>query len=193
MPGSRPGGPSRLGETTGLPVIEPDKHFRRPGLGAAPFDQWAAAQREPAGPKTWSMDGGLGPHDVPDVRLQAADTVILLDVPFRRRAWRAIRPSRERAEFRLRTWAWGRPGRPLLRTAITGRAGQADLHALRVPRARRRFVARVPVDRSPAGPLRRQPASGTGTATGSSGSVAVTARTIRRRSSGRCESHAPSL
>jgi hypothetical protein len=48
------------------------------------------------------MDGDLGPHDVVDVRFQAADTVVVLDFPFAVCAGRAVRRSRERADF----WRW---------------------------------------------------------------------------------------
>ena len=37
------------------------------------------------------MDGDLGPYDVLDVRLQAADTVVFLDFSPLRCAWRALR------------------------------------------------------------------------------------------------------
>lgn len=69
----------RLGEIAGLPVIELDKLFWRPGLAVTPRDQWAAIQREVARQRSWIMDGDLGPYDVVDVRLQAADTVVFLD------------------------------------------------------------------------------------------------------------------
>ncbi len=48
------------------------------------------------------MDGDLGPHDVLDVRVQAADTVVFLEFPPLRCAWRALRRSPERASF----WRW---------------------------------------------------------------------------------------
>ncbi|WP_431924876.1 hypothetical protein [Nonomuraea jabiensis] len=57
-------------------VIELDKHFWRPGLEATPPDQWAAVQGELVRAEAWIMDGDLGPYDVPDVRLQKADTVM---------------------------------------------------------------------------------------------------------------------
>ena len=85
-----------LGEITGLPVIELDKWFWRAGLAATSPDQWAAIQRELVQQEAWIMDGDLGPYDVPDVRLRAADTVIFLDFPRVRCAWRAVRRSRER-------------------------------------------------------------------------------------------------
>src|SRR5580704_13221070 len=70
---------ARLGEITSLPVIELDKLFWRPGRTATPRDQWAAIQRELAAHESWIMDGDLGPYDVLDVRLQAADTIVFLD------------------------------------------------------------------------------------------------------------------
>jgi adenylate kinase family enzyme len=73
-----------LGEITGLPVIELDKLFWRPGLTATPREEWAAIQRQLATQESWIMDGDLGPYDVINVRLQAADTVVFLDFsPFR--------------------------------------------------------------------------------------------------------------
>jgi hypothetical protein len=48
------------------------------------------------------MDGDLGPYDLINVRLQAADTVVFLGFSPLRCAWRAIRRSRERADF----WRW---------------------------------------------------------------------------------------
>jgi adenylate kinase family enzyme len=133
----------RLGDITGLPVIELDKLFWRQGLAATPRGQWAAIQRELVSRQSWIMDGDLGPYDVIDVRLQAADTVVFLDFSLVRCAWRAIRRSRERADF----WRWllsyRRQSRPLLVQAISVHAGDADVHILRTPRAVRRFVAAV--------------------------------------------------
>ena len=133
----------RLGDITGLPVIELDKLFWRQGLAATPSGQWAAIQRELVSQQRWIMDGDLGPYDVIDVRLQAADTVVFLDFSLLRCAWRAISRSRERADF----WRWllsyRRRSRPLLVKAIAVHAGDADVHVLRTPRAVRRFVAAV--------------------------------------------------
>ena len=60
-------------------MIELDKLFWRQGLAATPRGQWAAIQRELVSQQSWIMDGDLGPYDVIDVRLQAADTVVFLD------------------------------------------------------------------------------------------------------------------
>ena len=65
--------------------------------------------------------------------------------PFRC-AWRAIRRSRERADF----WKWlltyRRRSRPLLRQAIAAHAGDARICVLPTPPAVRRFAAKITSD-----------------------------------------------
>jgi len=130
---------ARLAEMTGLPVIELDKLFWRPGLTATPGDQWADVQRQLAARESWIMDGDLGPYDILDIRMQAADTIVFLDFSPLRCAWRAIRRSRERADF----WKWLLTYRcrcrPLSLRANAGLAGDAYIYLLRTPRAVRRF------------------------------------------------------
>lgn len=139
---------ARLGEMTGLPVIELDKLFWRPGLAATPSDQWAAIQRQLAARESWIMDGDLGPYDVLDIRIQAADTIVFLDFSPLRCAWRALRRSRERADF----WRWlltyRRRSRPVILRAIAAHAADADIHVLRTPRAVRQFFTTMNSARS---------------------------------------------
>ena len=52
---------ARLGEITGLPVIELDKVFWRPGLVATPRDQWVVVQEGFVAEEGWIIDGDLGP------------------------------------------------------------------------------------------------------------------------------------
>jgi hypothetical protein len=113
---------ARLGEITGLPVTKLDKLFWRPGLAATPPGQWAATQRQLAARESWIMDGDLGPYDVLEVQLQAADTVVFLDFSPLRCAWRAIRRSRERADFWRWLLAYRRRSRPPPRQAIAAHA-----------------------------------------------------------------------
>ena len=86
---------ARLGVLTGLPVIELDKHFWSSDLTPLPMDQWKALQRDLISAKLWILDGDLGPYDAPEVRLNSADTVVVLDFALWRCAWRAARRSRE--------------------------------------------------------------------------------------------------
>ena len=143
----------RLGEITGLPVIELDKVFWLPGLAATPRDQWVAVQEKLVArdgsikdgriTDGWIIDGDLGPYDVVEVRLRAADTIIFLDFSLVRCAWRAVLRSRERADF----WRWlmvyRRQSRPSLMQAIAKQAPTAELRILSGPGALRRFVAEV--------------------------------------------------
>ena len=58
-------------------------------------------------------------------------------------AARAVRRSRERADF----WTWlltyRRHSRPALRRAVAAHAGHLDVYVLRTPRAVRRFVTTI--------------------------------------------------
>jgi len=132
---------ARLGQVTGLPVIELDQHFWKTGLNATSPAEWARTQSELAQREAWIMDGDLGPYDTAlGARLAAADAVIVLDFSLVRCAWRAARRSRERGDF----WRWllgyRRRSLPLIRRAIACHAAAADVHVLTSPRAVRRFL-----------------------------------------------------
>lgn len=132
-----------VGTATGLPVVELDRHFWGPGLEPTPRELWAVVQGELAEADRWIMDGDLGPHDVLEVRLRRADTVLLLDYSFPRCAWQALLRSRENADFWQWVWSWRRKYRPLSLDAIAAHATDAAVRVLRNPRAAARFVARV--------------------------------------------------
>src|SRR5437879_10479674 len=133
---------ARLGEITGLMVIELDKVFW-PGLVATPRDQWVVVQEGFVAEEGWIIDGDLGPYDVVEVRLRAADTILFLDFSLLRCAWRAIRRTHERADFWRWLLAYRFQSRPILMKAIANHAASAELHILRDPEALRRFVADV--------------------------------------------------
>jgi adenylate kinase family enzyme len=135
----------RLGKITGLPVIELDKIFWKPGLVATPRDQWVVIQEKLVVGDEWIMDGDLGPYDAVEVRLRAADTIILLDFGLVRCAWRAFRRSREGADFWFWVLAYRRKSRPFLMHTIAKHAANADLQIFRDPEALRRFIANTAV------------------------------------------------
>ena len=118
----------------GLPLVELDKHFWPADLTPIPADQWTAIQQRLTDTDSWILDGDLGPYDVLDVRLAAADTIIVLDFPLWRCAWRAARRSRENLAF----WRWvlnyRRQSLPAIMAAITDHAQTAEVHLLRNPR-----------------------------------------------------------
>jgi adenylate kinase family enzyme len=133
----------KLGKITGLPVIELDKYFWPSNLTPLPVDQWKAVQRNLISAQRWILDGDLGPYDAPDVRLKAADTVIVLDFALSRCVWRAARRSRENVVF----WRWlvsyRRRSLPGVTAAIAANARDADAYVLRKPRDVRRLLAQV--------------------------------------------------
>lgn len=130
----------QLGARTGLPVIELDQLFWQPGLTGRTKAEWAEIQKGLVGAPEWIMDGDLGPYDVTEVRLRAADTVLVLDFSLARCAWRALRRSRERMDF----WRWligyRRVSLPPLTAAIARFAPDAAVHVLRDPGAAARFL-----------------------------------------------------
>jgi adenylate kinase family enzyme len=131
----------RLSDITGLPVVELDKIFWHPGLTGTPREEWVVTQERLVARDRWIMDGDLGPNDAVEVRLRAADTIIFLDFSLARCACRAIRRSRERADFWRWLLAYHYQSRPILRAAIAGHATNAVLHIFRSPNALRGFFA----------------------------------------------------
>ena len=132
-----------LGELTGLPVIELDKIFWKTGLAPTPREQWIVIQQKLVAADRWIIDGDLGPYDVIEVRLRAADTIIFLDFSLVRCAWRAMRRSHERYDFWSWLLAYRYRSRPLLRAAIAKYAANAELHVFHNPRSLQRFVASI--------------------------------------------------
>jgi len=105
-----------------------------------PPDEWVKVQQELIRKHEWIIDGDLGPYDVVEVRLPAADTIIFLDFSVARCAWRALRRSRERFDFWLWLLRYQRHSRPLLMASIAEHAHGAKLHLLRTPEALRKFL-----------------------------------------------------
>jgi len=138
----------QLSKITGLRLIEIDKIFWQPGLAATPHDQWIPIQRQIlAENNEWIIDGDLGPYDVIEVRLRAADTIVFLDLSLARCAWRAFRRARERADFWLWLFQYHRNSQPLLMKAIAEHAPAAKLHRLRSPQEVEQFITGLKVSK----------------------------------------------
>jgi adenylate kinase family enzyme len=132
---------TQLSQITGLPAIELDKAFWRPSLAPTPREEWVKIQEVLTAEDRWILDGDLGSYDALEVRLQAADTIIFLDFSPIRCAWRALRRSRERANFWIWLLRYRQQYRPPLIKAIARYAPHAKLHVLRTPKAVRQFLA----------------------------------------------------
>lgn len=93
------------------------------------------------------MDGDLGQCDVVEVRLRAADTIIVLDFALLRCAWRALRRGRERSDFWRWLIAYRHRSLPVLMQAVSRTAPQAELHLIRNPKELQQFLAKLELKR----------------------------------------------
>jgi adenylate kinase family enzyme len=133
----------RLGRITRLPVVELDKIFWQAGLVATPRETWVLIQEKIVAEDRWIIDGDLGQYDAVEVRLRAADTIILLDFSLLRCAFQAIRRSRERSDFWFWLIAYRYRSLPIVREAIYRYAHKAAFHVFRSPRALDQFVGQI--------------------------------------------------
>lgn len=114
----------RLGAILGLEVIHLDVHFWRPGWTETPKPEWAARVERLVARDAWVMDGNFG-GTMPR-RVEAADTVVFLDLPRTLCVWRALkrrltyrggerpdmaRGCREKFDLEFLLWVWNYPKR----------------------------------------------------------------------------------
>lgn len=110
---------ARLGEATGLEVLHLDSFFWKPGWVETPKDEWRRKVAELAARESWIMDGNYG--GTMEMRVEACDTVIMLDLPRRVCLWRVFkrvvkyrrgtRPDMaagcdERFDLKFLRWVW---------------------------------------------------------------------------------------
>ena len=69
----------RLAQITGLPLIHLDRLFWSEGWVSTPRDQWEREVRRMVAGDEWIIDGNYA--STLGIRLEVADTVILLDLP----------------------------------------------------------------------------------------------------------------
>jgi len=147
-----------LAAKTGLPVIHLDLHFWKPGWVAPSEREWREKQIGLLAGDEWIADGNY--HETLDLRLERADTVVVLDTPWWVCAGRAIlrglkKPRgdlpegcddspwrRLRDEWRLAVVIWrSRRSEPEREHEIISKYGQhAVLHVLGSKRAAREFL-----------------------------------------------------
>ena len=108
-----------LGRATGLPVIHLDPEYWRPGWEGTPKDEWTSRVEKLLAGDSWIMDGNFG--GTREIRMQAADTIIFLDLPRRVCLYRVLkrtikyygrsRPDmsegcNERLDLEFILWVW---------------------------------------------------------------------------------------
>ena len=112
----------RLGDTLGIEVIHLDRLYWRPNWIEPPKAEWALKIGELIKREYWIMDGNYG--GTRTIRMNAADTVILLDLPrmtcitrVLKRNWKfrgQCRPEMadgcpERFDLKFLLWVWSFP------------------------------------------------------------------------------------
>ena len=136
---------------TGLPLIHLDSRFWKQGWVMTDRVEWECDQRRMIEDTTWIIDGNYG--STLDIRLQAADTVIFLDLPrslyIRRVVTRMLRsfclrqrrsdmppgcperPDRNFFRFLRYVWDFQRDARPGILEQLTDLAPDTRLFWLR--------------------------------------------------------------
>jgi len=112
----------QLGAILDLEVIHLDSLFWHPGWVETPREEWIKIQQELVEKETWIIDGNYG--GTLHLRLEAADTVIFLDLPRHICLWRVIkrwsqyagrpRPDLgpgcpEQLDWSFLSWIWNYP------------------------------------------------------------------------------------
>jgi adenylate kinase family enzyme len=148
-----------LSARTGLPVIHLDYHYWKPGWTKPSDDEWRDTQRSLLAGDAWIADGN--DHQTLDLRLERADTIVVLDTPWWTCAARAFMRGLRRPvgtmpegcedsvrrrlldEWRLVGVIWRhRRSEPEQERAIVSQHGQhAALHVLGSKQAAREFLS----------------------------------------------------
>jgi adenylate kinase family enzyme len=152
-----------LADKTGLPVIHLDLHFWKPGWVAPSETEWRAKQRAVLAGDAWIADGNY--HETLDLRIERANTVVVLDMPWWRCSGRALlrgfrmpgelpegcdytRLRRLRDEWLLavRIWRSRRAEPEYERDVLSRRGFSVTHHTLKSKRAVREFLEGLDAD-----------------------------------------------
>ena len=154
-----------LAASTGLPVIHLDLVFWKPGWVTPSATEWRAKQRTVLAGDAWIADGNY--HETLDLRLERADTLVVLDMPWWRCSGRALvrglrmpdalppgcdysHWARWRDEWRLAARIWrNRHAEPERERTVIARYGKhVAVHVLRSRRAVSDFLHLADADRA---------------------------------------------
>ena len=149
----------RLAERTGLPLVHLDALYWRAGWQPTPVEEWRVMVRQLLTPNEWIIDGNYG--GTLDLRLEACDTVVFLDLPRIVCLWRVLRRQlrylgrvrpdlsagcRERLSWEFLVWIWTYPTRrrgDILRQ-LAALDSRTRVAILRSSAAIEQFLASVP-------------------------------------------------
>jgi len=149
-----------LGRRTGLPVIHLDRLFWKPGWVETPDDEWAELQRKIVEADRWIIDGNYG--GTMAIRLEAADTVVFLDLPRLVCLWSVVRRRfssggrgradlaeglQDKLDLTFLKWIWDYPTsrRPVILDRLAKLPATTTVVRLRSRGAVREFLDSIPV------------------------------------------------
>jgi adenylate kinase family enzyme len=146
----------QLGCQLGLPVVHLDERYWRPGWRPTDSASWAMTQERLVAADAWIIDGNY--LSTLELRLEAADTVVFLDLPAWRCAWRATlraltgrgaantaagcpeRLDRRHLRFLLYIWRFQKHARPRVLQRLSACEHTTTIRRLATPAQVRRFV-----------------------------------------------------
>ena len=148
-----------LGQRLELPVVHLDAHFWQAGWKERNRADWLEWQRNALLEPCWIVDGNYG--GTLDVRLEAADTVIFLDLPpiicvaralgRALRYWGRTRPDMaagcpEKLDLNFLRWIWNYPrnNRPVILGKLARLEKEQRVVRLQSASAVRRFLTEIP-------------------------------------------------
>lgn len=141
-----------------MPLIHLDALYWRPGWDPTPADEWRIRVQALIGGERWIMDGNYG--GTLDMRLEACDTVVFLDLSRWLCLWRVVkrqlrhrhgvRPEMapgcpERMTWEFIEWIWTYPARrrgPIL-ARLDALRPRKQVHVLSSSHAVESFLARL--------------------------------------------------
>lgn len=152
-----------LAARTGLPLVHLDLEFWKPGWVAPSDAEWRDKQRAALAGDAWIADGNY--HETLSLRLERADTVVVLDTPWplcsaravRRGLWStggtmpdgcrdsAWRRLRDELPLALRIWRNRRVEPEIERQIISTDGQHTQVHVLRSKREASELLAQLDV------------------------------------------------
>ena len=146
---------AEIGERLGIPVVHLDALYWRAGWTEPDGDEWDQRVRQALGGEAWVMDGNYG--GTLDLRLEAADAVVFLDLPRSLCLWRVAKrrvryhgrsrpdmaagcPERLDAAFLRWIWDYPRTQRPRVLAKLSAVGPGTQAVVLRSTGEVRRFL-----------------------------------------------------
>lgn len=145
----------RLGEKTGIEVVHLDTLFWNPGWVRTEKEEWLKIVRNAIEKESWIMDGNFG--GTLEMRAEAADTIIFLDLPRMICIYRILkrwvmyrntnRPDmaagcNEKIDWEFFMWVWDYPNRskPEKERVLNKYGGEKTIVRLRSNREIEEFI-----------------------------------------------------